>query len=126
MSNDTSQSSVVRLQDNLRQEGLATVLAVGDPEEWQRQGHELPPENVVFVPFNDLSERTLERFRPSVIVSPVLASDYDCIELTLLLRNVGYKGVYRAVAHDMPRPELIEREVSQLYPELNFKIGIHA
>jgi hypothetical protein len=108
----------------LTEQGRATVLAVGDSEEWLRQGHELPPENVVFVAFGDLSEGTLARFRPTVIVSPVLANEYDCIELTLLLRNVGYKGIYRAVGHNMPRPELIEREVSQLYPELNFQIDI--
>lgn len=126
MCNKIVQSSVVEFEDSLTEKGRTTVIAVGDPEEWQRQGHDLPPQNLVFVNFEDLSEATLERFRPTVILSPVLAIGYDCIEVTLRLRNLGYKGVYRAVAQNMPRPELIEREVSQLYPELNFKIDVQA
>lgn len=126
MCDETSGSAVVDFQDRLGQSGHVSVLAVGDPEEWRRQGHELPKEKLAFVAFEDISEETLEHFSPSVIFSPVLASRFDCIELTLLLRNLGFTGAYRAVAQNMPKPALIEREVSQLYPKLDFKIEVQA
>ena len=123
MRNGSSQSDVVQLHDSGTSERKLSILAVGDPDVWSRQGHDITQQNLSFVGFDEISEATLEQHKPDVIISPVLTHEFDCIELTLLLRNLGYQGAYRAVAQDMPRPCLIEREVSQLYPELNFKIN---
>ncbi len=119
-------ADVDQLPENVGKGQKTTILAVGDREEWLRQGHNLPRENLAFVAFEDLTEATLEKYAPTTIISPVLTQGFDCIELTLLLRNLGYRGVYRALAHDMPKPALIEREVMQLYPDLNFKIELQA
>ncbi|MEO9824427.1 MAG: hypothetical protein ABJF50_08435 [Paracoccaceae bacterium] len=124
MCNESSRSDIVQLRGSNDQRRAKSVLAVGDPDEWHRQGHVFPPNNMPFITFKEVTEATLEQYKPELIISPVLALEFDCIELTLLLRNLGYKGEYRAVAQDMPKPALIEREVSQLYPDLKFKIEI--
>ncbi|NNE88271.1 MAG: hypothetical protein HKN27_09370 [Silicimonas sp.] len=126
MSAKSTASSVVKIRDNVDHNKVVSVLAVGDPEEWRRQGHDLPKDNVVFMSFDEITEATIENFSPSVIYSPVLAHAFDCIELALLLRHLGFKGEYRAMAQDLPKPDLIEREVSQMCPQLNFKIAAYA
>lgn len=72
--------------------------------------------------FHEITDTLLNDLNPSMIISPVLARHFDCIELALLLHNLGFVGAYRAMAKDMPKPELIEREVRQMCPRLNFKL----
>jgi hypothetical protein len=98
------------------------LLAVGDPEEWRKQGNVLPVTRMAFVAFHDMSQEMLDTLRPSIIFSPLLARSFDCIELAMLLQKLGYSGEYRAVASDIPNPDLIEREVRQLCPQINFRI----
>ena len=99
------------------------VLAIGDVDEWRGRGHPLPDGgDITFLEFHQVSGATLELHSPSVIYSPVLARNFDCIELALLLETLGYQGVYRAVANDLPKPSLIEREVRQLCRRLKFEL----
>lgn len=98
------------------------ALAVGDTEEWLREGNVVPREGMTFVAFNDIGEETLSALRPAIVYSPLLANTFDCIELALLLSKLGYQGGYRAVSQSVPKPEVIEREVRQLCPRLDFRI----
>lgn len=98
------------------------VLAVGDPSEWAEQGNALPGGGIAFISISDVSEELLANHAPTVVFSPVLARRFDCIELAVLLHNIGYTGSYRAMAKDLPKPELIEREVREICPRLDFKI----
>ncbi|MBT8417428.1 MAG: hypothetical protein KJO42_08300 [Silicimonas sp.] len=111
-------------------EGLPTetrqagkILAVGSPGEWQsdapvtgRNG------NVVFVAFGDVDRELLDHLKPDAIVSPALAWNFDCIDLAVLLEQLSYVGAYRATAMELPKPELVEAEISQLCPQLDFAI----
>ena len=124
MNTKATVTSVVDLQDNIDHDKVVPVMAVGDPNEWIRQGHALPKDNIAFISFEDVTEATVEHYSPSIIYSPVLAHAFDCIELALLLRNIGYDGAYRAIAQDLSKPELIEREVSTMCPQLEFKIAL--
>ena len=100
-----------------------SVLAVGDPDEWNQQGHQPPRDGgIEFVSFEQLTEAILAHISPKIICSPVLARAFDCIDLARLLNSFEYTGPYRAVSKDVPRPEVIEREVKQLFPELDFEI----
>lgn len=99
-----------------------SVLAVGGPAEWTRQGSLPPTDAIAFVAYGDLSEAVLAAYAPQVIVSPTLAASFDCIELAILLQTLCYSGAYRAIAKDVPYPEIIEREVSQMCPTLDFRI----
>ena len=98
------------------------ALAVGDSSEWTQDGNLTLRESVAFIAFEDIDEEALEELEPAIILSPVLAKSFDCIELALLLAKLGFTGEYRALARDLPKPEVIEREVRQLCPTLKFRI----
>ena len=107
------------------QEARKAILAVGEPGDWAQRGNDLPDnEDMIFVSFDEVTENILEYYQPSLIVSPALSLAFDCIELAMLLRNIGFKGSYRAVVRDLPKPELIEREVKSACPLLDFGILI--
>ena len=75
--------------------------------------------------FHQITEDVIRQVGPETVMSPVLARDFDCIELATHLHNLGFEGNYHAVAKNLPKPKLIEREVAQLCPRLNFKIELH-
>ncbi len=118
------QSASASKQTAPRQERAPSVraLAVGDPGEWQQQGYALPTDGLAFVEFHDVTTTTLEFLQPSLVFSPVLARQFDCIDLAITLHKLGYSGEYRALAVGFPKPAVIEREVRQMCPHLNFKI----
>lgn len=98
------------------------VLAVGDSDEWIKEGKFAPLDGVEFIAFHAIDEEALARLRPSLVYSPLLATTFDCIDLALLLYKLGYDGRYRALSTNVPKPHVIEREVRQLCPKLDFKI----
>lgn len=99
------------------------ILAVGEPSEWTGRNDILPnSDDMIFVSFKEVSAGSLDYFKPTLILSPALAPAFDCIELAMLLHNIGYKGAYRAVVRDLPNPNLIEREVKSTCPLLDFGI----
>ncbi|MEM7753692.1 MAG: hypothetical protein AAF230_09775 [Pseudomonadota bacterium] len=98
------------------------ALAVGNPKEWQEQGHVLPTEGLAFVGFHEVTEVTLDYLQPAIVFSPVLANGFDCIDLAMALHKLGYSGEYRAIAIGYPKPAVIEREVKQMCPQLDFVI----
>lgn len=101
---------------------LVRAVGVGDPQEWRQQGHALPTEGLAFVAFHDVTQEMLDHWQPSVVFSPLLAKNFDCIDLAVLLHSLGYSGEYRAIAIGVPKPGVIEREVRQLCPHLKFRI----
>lgn len=107
---------------NADQNSSVSILAVGNPGAWERQGNVLPSGGMAFVTFEEVTEAMLSHYNPTVVFSPVLAPTFDCIDLAMLLHNIGYTGAYRAMAQDIPKPDLIEREVSQMCPRLDFGI----
>lgn len=119
-----AQSSVVETATATDEQhsSLVRALGVGDPQEWQQQGHSLPTGGLAFVAFHEVTQDMLDHWQPSLIFSPLLARHFDCVDLAVLLHGLGYSGEYRAVAIGLPRPGLIEQEVRQLCPQLNFRI----
>ena len=105
------------------QKSPTRVVAVGDLQEWERKGNPLPEgSGITFLSFHDVSEATIADMAPELVYSPVLAKDFDCIELANLLHNIGFSGTYRAIGEGIPKPGLIEREVKQMCPRLDFEI----
>ena len=100
-----------------------SVLAVGDTEEWLRRGKTVPGDgSLAFATFEEVTPELLDRLSPSCVLSPALSHRFDCIDLAQLLHAYGYRGRYRAVSNELPRPEMVEREIEQLCPMLNFAI----
>lgn len=99
------------------------ILAVGAAEEWTRGNSHLPrPGNISFVAFSDVTALLLEQLRPETVVSPALARAFDCIDLALRLSALEFRGSYRATAFGLPKPQVIEAEIRQLCPGLDFEI----
>lgn len=99
------------------------ILAVGSPEEWIRERRQPRLSlNVSFVAFQEINGALLETLRPEAVVSPALARSFDCIELACLLHSLDFRGAYRATAYDLPNPQVIENEISELCPRLDFRI----
>ena len=89
--------------------------------EWERKTT-LPKttSSLVFVEFTDLTAEFLAKHAPDVIVSPALAWKFDCIDLAMKLESFGYRGPYRAISTELPKPELIKSEIKQLCPNVDF------
>ena len=99
------------------------ILAVGSPEEWARESYQTRLYlNISFVAFHEITAALLETLRPEAVVSPALARNFDCIELACLLHNLDFRGAYRATAYDLPNPQVIENEISELCPRLDFRL----
>lgn len=124
MTGKTSQSvnsSLCRIENDRSRS--VKIMAVGEPAEWLRSGNVPPSEGIAFVKFEEITEETLAHYQPETIYSPILAKTFDCIELAMILHMCGFSGQYRAMASNLPNPDLIEREVRQLCPQLDFKIS---
>ena len=105
-----------------RSAGIA-VMAVGDVRDWLRQGRDVPlNEHLAFVEFHDITRARIEILAPRMVVSPLLAHDFDCIDLAKFLASIEYKGSYRAIASTLPNPDMIRCEIAGLCPGLDFDI----
>ncbi len=102
---------------------IVKFIAVGNCEEWHRKGHALISPDILCLSFEEVSDESLGFYQPSIIYSPVLAQDFDCIDLALRLHGLGFSGEYQAVARNLPNPRLIENEVRQLCPQLDFRVA---
>lgn len=100
-----------------------TILAVGDVQRWKLAGHTGRPSAVLaFVAFHEVDAELLQTIRPSIVLSPLLSRQFDCIDLAQTLDTLGYRGKYRVIDENLPDPGVIAREVRALVPGLDFAI----
>jgi hypothetical protein len=100
-----------------------TILAVGDLQEWRRSGRDLPADGkIAFTDFRSVTEELFQLIAPQLVLSPLLARGFDCIDLAEVLHAMGFKGRYRAIADILPNPEIIRREIGDLCPGLDFDV----
>jgi hypothetical protein len=57
-----------------------------------------------------------------MILSPMVAEDFDCLDVAQHLFAQGYSGRYRVMAPNLPNPGMIRHEVRSLCPGLDFDI----
>ena len=106
-----------------RETCATVVLAVGDATHWGAGGGRMPSDgHVVFVNFNEVSRELLEDLTPHLVVSPILARNFDCVDLAQLLGRLRFAGRYRAVGPALPDPQMITREIRSLVPGLDFDV----
>jgi hypothetical protein len=100
-----------------------TILAVGDLQEWHRSGRDLPADGkIAFTDFGSVTEQLFQLIAPQLVLSPLLARGFDCIDLAEVLHAIGFKGRYRAIAELLPDPGIIRGEIRDLCPGLDFDV----
>ena len=70
-----------------------------------------------------LEDLTRERLTSAIaIISPIMATDFDAVDVAKRLAANGFRGRYFAVADTLPDRDLIRREVRAAAPGLSFDI----
>ncbi len=78
-------------------------------------------DGICFAEFEQV-EIALIAASPGMVLSPLLSSGFDCVDLAHLLHGFSYQGRYRVVSDDLPQPHIVRNEIRALYPGLNFDI----
>ncbi|HGG05321.1 MAG TPA: hypothetical protein ENK28_07670 [Aliiroseovarius sp.] len=99
------------------------ILVIGDVAGWTMSGRDLPTgKNIHFATFQQIESGLFDALKPSAVLSPLLCAQFDCLEVAVQLRNLGFTGRYRAVSRDLPNPWVIRSEVLETCPGMDFDI----
>lgn len=100
-----------------------TILVVGYVEQFLNAEPRLPHcSDTIYCVITDLTPAFLELHQPSIILSPLVTSQYDVLELAVLLDDLDYSGRFRALTPILPDPEIIVDEVRFECPALDFDL----
>ncbi len=101
----------------------ANVLAVGDTLSPGLHAAVDPDgDSTTFASYSDVTPSLVDTLGPEVVVSLVLGSSFDCVDLAEKLSAMGFDGRYCLIAHGLPRPDLILREIRSLFPMLKVEL----
>ncbi|MFN4098599.1 MAG: hypothetical protein ACK4GT_02365 [Pararhodobacter sp.] len=64
----------------------------------------------------------LTTVQPDAIIAPLIASDWDIVDLGITLQDMGYCGDLYALTRPLPRAELVLREVGAICPRLTVRL----
>lgn len=119
----TSQYNVITLANEADRRSTGMILMVGEPQRLQTLKKHFPDRSgVFFIEFSDLSRDILKAIQPSAVVAPAISTGFDCLDLASFLERCEYKGSFRIMTQDLPRPDIIKSELRQNFPKLNFDI----
>jgi len=99
------------------------ILVVGDIDQWIASGRDLPRiAQTRFCAFSELTAVLLAELQPDIILCPLLAENFDVLDIVAVLDFFEFPGRIRALAPPFPNPEIITREVKVEFPSLDFDI----
>jgi hypothetical protein len=105
------------------EQGGPIIFVIGDLDRWLSNGRELPHvAGFTFIDVASLTADLLATSPPDIILSPLVARDYDAVEIARILGQLKFAGRYRVVTDGLPDPDLIMREVSNVAPDLDFAV----
>lgn len=100
-----------------------SILVVGNIGPWLNANNELPLiKDTVFCVFSDLTAAFVEHHCPDMILSPLVTSQFDVLELAIKLDQLGFEGSFRAICAPLPNPEVILADVRFECPALDFDL----
>ena len=111
-----------------RPSGRPRLLVIGSPEQWAEATlvPVISPDDGVdwlrLCPFESLDAALIDETHPDLILSHLLSTSYDVIEVARRLHEVGFSGTYIAIWRRIPNPEVIRGEVRQVAPRLSFEL----
>ncbi len=109
--------------DNAARHTPPLLLLVGNRLDWFARETSLPQiVGLVFEDYRALTAERLRRIDPDVVISALVGPGFDALDVALALHLAGYVGCYRAISEQVPRPEVIRREVLAIAPSLDFGI----
>lgn len=96
------------------------------PDELSALGAPLPALRLETLPFA-LTHAALARAPwADFVASPLVAQHFDALDLACELDLAGYTGKYLVLTPPLPRPEIIQREIAQLCPDLTVELRARA
>lgn len=78
--------------------------------------------SITIARFDAIDAAFLAEQMPDVILAPLMSPDHDILDLARVLAEAGYRGALRAYCAPLPRPDVVRREVAQIWPEGDFDI----
>ncbi|MFT6452991.1 MAG: hypothetical protein ACJA06_002500 [Halocynthiibacter sp.] len=119
--NDLDVIDLKRSREAIAKNTGPNILAVGELDTWIGAG-KMPLRNskIALAEFYEVGPDLLMMLKPDYVVSPTLCRSFDCMDLASILQASGFRGKYRALAYNLPNPEIIRREVSALCTDLDF------
>lgn len=79
--------------------------------------------DIAVVDFSTLDAALLDRFDPHFVVSPILTSGFDILDVAERLWQLRFGGAYRVLTEaQLPNPDLVLREVRLKCPGLDVDI----
>ena len=101
----------------------AHTLVIGDLARWTAEGRiDASLDAFRFVDISTLSAELASNAQPGVILSPLIANEFDAIDVAMLLVNSRFRGKYIVVTEGVPDPALILSEVKTAAGELDFDL----
>lgn len=101
------------------------ILVIGNLSTWEREGRPAPTlEGFRFTHFEGLDLGLLAEVRPDMVLSTLVGDGFDAIDVARRLRELGYRGRYRALAHALPNEEAVRAEIEEAAPELDFDLVV--
>lgn len=101
------------------------VLAVGDLSNWRSSGRNLPWDSqITFADFVEVDRHMIENLGPDVVLSPLLCSKFDCLDLAQALYSAGYGGRFRIMSPKLPNPGIVLAEARSMCPGLDVEFII--
>jgi len=99
------------------------ILVVGNLRQWQLEGRSLPElPDFHFVGFDELDRDMLADIAPDVVLSTLMAADFDAVDVARCLSALGFKGRYRALTNVLPNPDAVRAEVQAAAAGLDFDL----
>ena len=99
--------------------GCRSVLLVDASDAMRFLGARPNRQSVVLTRMRHLTPAMLSSTNPDAIIAPLMAADWDIVDLGLMLEAMGYRGDLFALSRPLPHAELILRELTAICPRLS-------
>lgn len=99
------------------------TLVIGNIARWTAEGRPPVKTDVFeFTEFAHLTQQLIDSINPDIILSPLMADDFDVVDVADRLHALGYCGCYRAITSNIPNADMIRAEVRNHAPEVDFDL----
>lgn len=99
-----------------------TILVVEAPGALRLVGNEPVRQGVVMTQLRMLNAGMLAQVRPDAVIGPLIAGNWDSLDLGLTLEELGYRGAFFILTRPLPRTELVLRELRACCPNLSIHV----